>query len=306
MSEIRVFSPASVSNVTCGFDVLGFALEGLGDEVVVAESSTPGVQIKEIIGADLPLEPEKNTAGKAALSFLEKTGITTGIEITIYKNLPIGSGIGSSASSAAAAAYACNMLFDTPLDNDELLNVALDGEFVASGSYHGDNIAPALFGGFLLIRSLDPIDILSLDYPENLYCALLMPNQSVSTKEARGLLPKEYSLKTVVQQTANIASLVHALAHSDFDLLARSMKDYLAEPYRATLLPWYDSVCAAAKSEGAFGYGISGSGPAFFAFGDSQDHVNRLGKEMENALVKHGFTTNVYTSRVSETGAVEL
>ncbi len=269
------FAPASVSNVACGFDVLGFALDSeLGDRVSVQRCDRPGVRLLSISGdhGQLPVDPARNTAGVAARSMLERLVARgaappdVGIEIEIEKRMPISSGIGSSAASAAAAAAAVDALFGGSTPCGELLGCALDGEALASGSRHADNVAPALFGGLLAVRTLAPEpDLVRLPCPAWLSCALVLPEIAVSTCAARAALGERVALPVAVQQSANLAALVHALHTDDADLLGRALVDLIAEPCRKAAVPGFDAAMQAAREAGALGGSLSGSGPALFA-----------------------------------------
>jgi homoserine kinase len=309
-----------VSNVACGFDVLGFAIESeLGDRVCARRSSCEGVRITLVTGdlQALPRDAHRNTAGVAATSVLERArqlyGVAPpGVELEIHKHMPISSGIGSSAASAAAAAAAVNALLDRPLSRAEVLACALDGESVASGSRHADNVAPALFGGLVAVRSLDPEpDILDLPIPRWLSCALVLPELEVSTQAAREALGDHVRLADSVQQSANLAALVHALHTADSALLARSLVDCIAEPCRKAAVPGFDAALDAARSAGALGGSLSGSGPAIFALcreapGDESTSVAReVAQEMARALDRAGVESRSLAVRIAPRGALQ-
>ncbi len=302
--EIRVFAPATVSNIACGFDVMGFAIDMPGDELVLRVSERPGVRIMEITGENgkLTKDPALNTAGKPVLSIVKTQGIECGVEIEIHKKMPLGSGLGSSAASAVAATFAMNMLFDLRLSPRELLPFAIEGEMIASGSLHADNVAPALYGGFVLIRSYHPIDIIKLDVPENLHCTVIHPHIEISTKESRRLLPDQIPLTDAIRQWGNTAALVAGLLKSDFALIGRSLEDFVAEPVRSRLIPGFDRMKRAALDAGALGCSISGSGPSLFALSDSRDKADKIAKSMQMALNAHNLGSDLYVSAVNTLG----
>lgn len=304
MNEIRVFAPATVSNIACGFDIMGFAIDMPGDEVVLRMSDKPGVRIVKITGDDgrLTCDPEFNTGGKPVVSMVRAFGIDCGVEIEIHKQMPLGSGLGSSAASAVAAAFAMNKLFELNLSERELLPYALEGEMIASGSLHADNVAPALYGGFVLIRSYHPIDIIRLEVPGELFCSVIHPHMEISTKESRRLLPEQIPLSSAIRQWGNTAALVAGLLKGDFDLIGRSLEDVVAEPLRSRLIPGFASMKQAALDAGALGCSISGSGPSLFALSDSHDKADRISKAMQIALNEHGLGSDLYVSAVNSCG----
>lgn len=304
MNEIRVFAPATVSNIACGFDIMGFAIDMPGDEVVLRISEKPGVRIVKITGDDgrLTCDPEFNTGGKPVVSMVRAFGIDCGVEIEIHKQMPLGSGLGSSAASAVAAAFAMNKLFDLNLSEREMLPYALEGEMIASGSLHADNVAPALYGGFVLIRSYHPIDIIRLEVPGELFCSVIHPHMEISTKESRRLLPEQIPLSSAIRQWGNTAALVAGLLKGDFDLIGRSLEDVVAEPLRSRLIPGFAPMKQAALDAGALGCSISGSGPSLFALSDSRDKADRISKAMQIALNEHGLGSDLYVSAVNTRG----
>lgn len=305
---ITAFAPATVSNLNCGFDVLGFAIQKPGDEVTVSFNELGKVRIVDIQGdgGKLPMDATKNTATKAIISLLAHIGSEQGIDVSIHKKMPFGSGLGSSAASAVAGVVAANELLGKPLTKMELIPFALEGEFIASGSRHGDNAIPSLLGGITLIRSYTPLDVIQLPIPTNLHCTVIHPDVEILTKEARDILPKEVSLKDAIIQTGNIAGLTAALYQSDLALLGRSMVDKFAEPYRSTLIPEYQKVKSAALYGGALAFGISGSGPSMFAFSDSATKAQQIGVLMQKAVARKNITSTVYVSKVNKKGAVIL
>jgi homoserine kinase len=302
--EIRVFAPATVSNIACGFDIMGFAIDMPGDELVLRVSERPGVTITKISGDDgrLTYDVALNTAGKPVLSMVKAFGIECGVEIEIHKKMPLGSGLGSSAASAVAAAFAVNKLFDLNLSNLDILPFAIEGEMIASGSLHVDNVAPALYGGFVLIRSYNPIDIIKIDVPKNLYCTVIHPHIEISTKESRRLLPSEIPLSNAITQWGNTAALIAGLLKSDYNLIGRSLVDVVAEPIRSKLIPGFDDMKSAAIFAGALGCSISGSGPSLFALSDSREKAVLIAQSMQIELNNHNLASDLYVSQINNLG----
>ncbi len=303
---VTAFAPASVGNITVGFDVLGMAIANPGDEVTVQFNDRKEVRIVEITGdgGKLPLAAEKNTATVAIISLLQHLGSEQGMDVTIHKKMPFGSGLGSSSASAVAGAYAANELLGAPFTKNELITFALDGEAIASGGRHADNVAPCMLGGITLIRGYNPLDIITLPVPDNLHCSVIYPEIEILTKAAREILPKEVPMKDAISQIGNIAGFVSALYQNDLALLSRCMSDTLAEPYRATLLPDFEKVRNAALYGGALSFGISGSGPSMFAFSDSAAKAGQVGELMKKALDRQGVGNMVFVSKVNEKGVV--
>ncbi len=244
MESIKVFAPASVSNVGPGFDILGFALNEPGDEIILNKTSNGKLEIISITGDDdkLPYEIEKNTASVAIKSLMDKYEITQGISIEINKKMGLGSGLGSSAASAVAAVVAINKLLELKLEKKTLLEHALAGEFVASKAIHADNVGPSLFGGIILIRGYDPIDIIKVKAPKDLFCTIIYPDIEIKTSEARAILPNSIPLKDMISQTGNIASLIYGLSTSDYSLISRSLNDAVIEPVRSKLITGYNEI----------------------------------------------------------------
>jgi homoserine kinase len=306
---VKVFAPASVANVAVGFDILGFALEKPGDEIIARFSDEPGLRIARITGAPgkkLPYEIEKNTAGCAALRLLEHLGETRlGIELEIHKKMPFGSGLGSSAASAAGAVMAVNELLKRPLEKRELLPFAVAGEQVADGAYHADNVAPSLLGGIILVRSNTELDVHRLHTPPGLYAAVLYPHVEILTKDAREVLSDQLSLKQHIEQTGNLGGLIVGLFNSDFDLIRRSLNDVVIEPQRARLIPHFHAVKEAALDQGALGSSISGAGPSIFALCDNQLTAERAGQAMQQVFNQAGIASNLFISPINQEGAIK-
>ena len=308
MESIRVFAPASVANVSCGFDILGFALNSPGDEIILKKNKSGKVRIIEITGDDgkLPFEADRNSASAVIQNILEHFKLNLGIDITLHKKMPLGSGLGSSAASSVAAAYAINILLDGPLDTFEVLKFATYGEKVACGSDHADNVAPALFGGFVLIRSYDPLDVIKLPAPEELYAAVIHPQIEIKTKDARDILKKQIQLKNAIKQWGNVGGLISGLYTSDYELIGRSMEDHIIEPIRSILIPGYDAVKAAALDSGVLGCGISGSGPSVFALSKGKHVAEVAGQKMNEEFKKIGIESDIYVSKVNNKGPIVL
>ena len=298
--SIKVRAPATVANVSCGFDCLGYAISDPADIVTISKNNDQGIEIS-IFGMKaetIPKIAEKNTAGKAILSLLESLNIKQGFKVHIEKGIHPGSGLGSSAASAVGAVFGANILLDSPLVLEDLLIHCINGETVSSGIAHADNVAPALLGGFILVRSYDPLDILKLPIPENLLSNNVLPDYIVNTKDARDILPKDISLTSAVKQSGNLSGFIAGLYENDFALMGRSMVDLFAEPVRSSLIPGYDLVRQSAMDSGAIGCGISGSGPSVFALSDSFDKANSIGNAMMGSFKKAGLESKLFISPV--------
>ena len=265
MNEIKIFSPATVANVACGYDVLGFCLDAVGDEMLIRKVDKKGIRITKIEGFELPFKTELNVAGVSALAMYETLQPDCGFEIEIYKNIKPGSGIGSSAASAVGSVFGMNALLGSPYNKTELTQFAMKGEALASKCEHADNLAPALFGGFTLVKSLSPLEILEIPSPDNLYATIIHPQIEVKTADSRAILPKEVKLQEAIVQWANFGSLIHSLHTNNYQLMKRSLHDAIIEPHRSKLIPFYKEVKQAALNAGALGTNISGSGPSIFS-----------------------------------------
>lgn len=303
---VRVFAPASVANVGCGFDVFGFAINGPGDIIEAAVSDKPGVRILSIQGDDgkLPLEPKENTAGRAVLSMLKalNTGKRLGVDLKIIKKMPLGSGLGSSAASSAGAAFALNGLLGEPFDRRGLLPFAISGELAASGTPHADNVAASLLGGFILARRHDPPDVISLKTPPGLYTVVIHPHIQVKTKDTRKILRKDVTLAKAVKQWGNVGAMVAGLQNGDFELIARAMEDEIIEPIRSVLIPGYDRMKEAALKEGALGFSISGAGPSVFALCVNEKIAKNTGDAAQAVLSDYDLSSSVYISSINKKG----
>jgi homoserine kinase len=305
MSSATAFAPATISNVACGFDVLGFALHQPGDEVT-ARLTSAGVSIDEIVGDNgrLPRSAEKNTAGVAVMSLLKTLGETRGVALTIRKGLPLSSGLGGSAASAAAAVVAANAVLGANASRDQLLRAALDGERIGAGSSHADNIAPCICGGFVLVRTANPPDIVPLPVPPGLIAVVIHPDLEIETATARALLGTNVPLADAVQQWANLGAFVHSLHTNDFALMSRALVDTIAEPRRASLVPGLDTFKQAALDAGALGCSLSGSGPSLFALCVGDATAARVAAALDKAVRKQlGGDPQIYVAQVAERGA---
>jgi homoserine kinase len=301
-NEIKIFSPATVANVACGFDVLGFCLDNKGDKMVIRKVSEKGIKITHIEGYDLPFEADKNVAGVSALAMYEHANPDCGFEIEIYKNIKPGSGIGSSAASAVGSVFGMNELLGKPYNKTQLTYFAMKGEALASKSEHADNLAPAIFGGFTLVKSTLPLDILQIPAPSELYATLIHPQIEIKTSDARKILPKQVSLKDATTQWANVGSLIHALHTSDYKLIHRSLQDIIVEPHRKQLIPYFDDVKFAALEAGALGCAISGSGPSIFALSQGKETALKVENAMHMVYLKTSIEFNTFVSDINIQG----
>lgn len=303
--EIKVFAPATVSNVGCGFDIMGFAINKLGDEVKIKLTSRPEIVIKSIKGDGnrLPLDPRKNTVSIAVSAMRKHLKQKDGIEINLYKKMPLGSGLGSSAASAVAGVFALNALLDNPLSNEDLLAFALEGEKITSGGIpHADNVAPCLYGGFVIVRSCNPLDVIKIPTPKKLYTTIIYPHVEVITADARRMLKKHIPLKKAVVQWGNVAGLVAGLMSENYNLIARSLHDEIIEPVRAKLIPGFHKMKETALNSGALGCSISGSGPSIFALSISKEIAEKVARSMKKVLGGMNVECSVYVSKINSRG----
>jgi len=303
--SIQVFAPATVANVVCGFDVLGFAVNEPGDEVIMRVTQKPGITISKITGDNgrLPLDPEKNTVSVSVQHYLKSVDRTDiGLDIELHKKMPIGSGLGSSSASTVAGLFAIKTLLCDAADPATLLPFAMKGEEMACGHGHADNVAPALLGGFVLIRSYEPLEVVRLPHPAGLYCAIVFPDVDVPTREARQIIRNKILMKDAVTQWGNIAGLVSGLFMGDIDLMGRSMKDILIEPVRSMLIPDFYRMREIAMELGAVSFGISGSGPSVFAFTKDKETANSITKQLQQHLTGIKIGSNTYVSTINDHG----
>lgn len=302
--KIKVFAPATVANVACGFDVLGFAIDRPGDELIMEITAEKGVVIEDIEGDGgvLPRDPLKNSATVAILDYLDYIGADFGCKVRIKKMMPSGSGLGSSAASAVAGVYAINMLCNERLTKQEMLPFLLNAEKAACDAAIADNVAASLFGGFILVRSYEPLDVIQIPVPEELWCAVINPDVIVLTKDAREILPKDIPLSISLRQSANVGGMIAGLLRGDYDLIGRSLVDYIAEPYRSRLIPGFYEMKHAAISAGALGGSISGSGPSVFALCKGKETAYRAGAAMKAVMDELKIGAEVYVSKVNALG----
>lgn len=299
--SVSVLSPATVANVVCGFDILGFALNNPNDVFTISLSDEKGVTIINDDEYDLPLDPVKNVSGAALLALLGEAPDVKGLTLISKKQIKPGSGIGSSAASAAGAVVAANYLLDSRFSKEDLVRFAMFGEKVASGVKHADNIAPAIYGGVTLIRSIFPLDIISLDAPE-LHVTVVHPQIEVRTADARQILKQRVLLKDAIKQWGNIAGLVAGLLQHDYTLIGRSLEDVIIEPVRSILIPGFDEVKKKCKEAGALGGGISGSGPSIFMLSESKSRALEIETVMKGIYEKIGLAYHTHVTTINREG----
>ncbi|REE01056.1 homoserine kinase [Marinoscillum furvescens] len=306
MKSVKIFSPASVANVGPGYDTFGFAIDGLGDVITLTARDDEQLHILPAEGADLPTDPKNNVATVAIQALLDHLGSKQGMDIHIKKLFKPGSGLGSSASSASGAVFAANELLGRPLAVEALLPFALEGEALASKSYHADNVAPALLGGFQAVRSYDPLELFCIPTPENLSVLIIFPDVQVKTAEAKGLVPKELSVAEAREQWGNIGALIHAMHTSDYDLMRSAITDRIAEPVRKKLIPAYDTVKKAVMEKGAVGFNISGSGPSMFALFKNAEDAQGCQSSIKEIYEKQDLNVLLHLSQINPTGCKVL
>ena len=302
MNSIKVFSPATVSNVCCGFDVLGFSIEGLGDEIIIHRSDLNCVRIKMINGYNVPVEAKENTATVAARALLDYLNINHGFELEINKNIKPGSGIGSSAACAVGAVYGINKLLGSPLKKEELLKFAMQGEFISSKTAPADNVASALFGGLILVNNQEEYKAIKLPVPETLYAVVHHPLIEIKTSDSRGVLPKKVDLNTASNQLASMGGFVHSLHTADFDLMRIILKDYLVEKYRSEYVPLFNEIKKTAESFNVICCSISGSGPSVFSLVDNYGEAKKIRFACDNLYLKNNIKFNSYISGLNSDG----
>lgn len=302
MDRIKLFAPATVANLSCGFDVLGCCLDGVGDEMIISKNSEQKLRITKITGQDLPLEVNANVAGVSAKALLAELGEKQGFDIEIKKNIKAGSGIGSSAASATGAVFGINKLLGEPFSTNELIKFAMEGERLASGNAHADNVAPALLGGFSLVKSYEPLEILSLPSLPELRMLILHPLIELKTKDSRSIIKQNVELKKAISQWGNLAALVSALYTQDYDLLGRSLKDEIIEPVRSILIPYFDDLKALASANGALGFGISGSGPSVFALCKGDSVAEKVKAEFQEFYQDKNIDFDLHLSKINSEG----
>lgn len=301
MDEVRVIAPATVSNVVCGFDCLGFALEEPFDEITIRKIDERAVRIIHHDDFDLPTDPTKNVAGVALLTLMDVAEIYHGFEVEITKHIRPGSGIGSSSASSCGAVVAANRLLGDRFSKVELVELAMAGEMLASGSRHADNLAPCIYGGFTLVRSTEPLDIVELNFPP-LFATVIHPQIEIKTSEARAILPRMVPLADAARNWSNLGALVAALAKGDHDLISRSLEDTIVEPVRKALISKFDEVKIASLAARALGGGISGSGPSIFMLSETKETAASVKHAMTAIYSQTGIDFNIYVSRIHTEG----
>lgn len=309
MEEIKVFAPATIANIAIGYDILGLALEHPGDEIIARKSNhTKGVSIVKIIndGNKLPTDPIKNTAsvaGQAVLNALNASDI--GIEFEIHKKMPIGSGIGSSAASAVAGAFAVNQLMGAPFTKKELLPFAVKGEKTADGAFHADNVAPSLLGGIVLVKNDASLFHVDLPIPKNLFVSLICPSIEILTKNAREIIDPTIPTDLFIKQTFNVAGFISSLYTSDFKLMKECLQDHIIEPQRAYLIPHFKLIKEAALNQNAIGCSISGAGPSIFALSKSREDAENITDAMASVLQKSNISCTKLVSAINPEGVFQ-
>lgn len=302
MKEIKIFAPATVANLSCGFDVLGCCLDNVGDEMIIRENNLKEIRITRIEGQELPMETEKNVAGVSALALLQELKCDQGFDIEIVKNIKAGSGIGSSAASSAGTVFALNKLLGEPFSVQELIPFAMEGERLASGNAHADNVAPALLGGFTLVKSYDPLEVIKLPSLQELRMVVLHPLIELKTKDSRSIIKQSVPLKNAISQWGNLAALVSALYTEDYQLLGRSLKDGIVEPVRSILIPFFYELKKIAMENGALGFGISGSGPSVYAMCKGEEAAIKVKSSMQEFYCKKEIDFDLYLSKINTDG----
>lgn len=304
---LKVFAPASVANVAIGYDILGFAIDEPGDEVIISHGTKKGLHISKITGCQkkLPLDINKNCAGYAAYKLLEYLGETERpLEIELHKKMGLGTGMGSSAASSVAGVMAVNEFLGNPLTKRELLHYAVLGEQLADGAYHADNVAPSLLGGVVLIRDNDSLDVHKIHVPKGIYITMIHPNIEILTRDSRAVLSDQVSLKQMIAQTGNIAGFIIGMNNSDFDLIQRSLTDHVIEPQRAQLIPQFYTLKEMALTEGALGFSISGAGPSMFAFCNNSLIAENIMLKTKEIYSTAKIKCNVFVTKINNEGAI--
>ncbi len=301
MQSIKVKSPATLSNLCCGFDILGMALNEPYDIIELIKKEETGIRIQHLDAYNLPLDPQQNIAGVALQAMMTALDYKQGFDLIIEKKIKPGSGIGSSAASAAGIVVAANELLGKPFNKQQLISFAMEGEVLASGSRHADNLAPCIYGGLVLIRDTPTLDIIELKTPP-LFITIVHPQIEIKTSYAREILPKEILLKSAVIQWANVAGLVAGFLHADYKLISRSLQDVIVEPVRSKLIPGFNEVKHNCMNAGALGGGISGSGPSLFMLSENESTAILVENEMKAVYDKLGIDYKTYISTVAQHG----
>ncbi|MDE3184659.1 MAG: homoserine kinase [Bacteroidota bacterium] len=301
MKKIKVLAPATIANLVCGFDILGMALKAPFDEMTLSLTDEPGIVIKHTDEYNLPEEPEKNVSGAALLALMEEFKKPVGFHLTIHKHIKPGSGLGSSAASSAGAVVAANHLLGNIFSNEDLVRFAMNGEKIAGGVKHADNVSPCIYGGVTLIRSIFPLDIIPLNVPD-LFITIVHPQIEVRTSDSRQILRKEVQLKNAIKQWGNIGGLIMGFMKNDFDLIGRSMEDVIIEPVRSILIPGFDEVKLKCKEAGSIGGGISGSGPSIFMLSKDEETANKIEGIMKDIYEKIEVDYKTYVTAINTEG----
>lgn len=302
MDSIKIFSPATVANVGCGFDVLGLCLDKVGDQMVIRKTLRKGIFITKIEGFELPYAVHENVAGVSALAMYNELNVDFGFEIEIYKQIKPGSGIGSSAASAAGSVFGMNYLLDNVFDKIDLIKFAMNGEAVASKSEHADNIAPAILGGFTLVKQNNPLEVIQLPTPKALHAVIVHPQIEIKTADSRAVLPKTVALSDAITQWSNVGSLVHALHTSDYNLIGKSLKDVVIEPHRSKLIPNFNSLRKISLESGALGCSISGSGPSLFSLCEGLENAKKVEANQRGFMTNTGIPFETHISKINTEG----
>lgn len=302
MDKIKVFSPGSITNLSCGYDILGVCLNNRGDEITVTKTENKGIIIKSNDNYNISNDINKNVAGIAAQALLKKTSTEFGFEIEIKKGIKPGSGIDSSAASSAGTVFAINQLLDSPFSQLDLIKFSMEGEKFVSDSYHADNVAPIILGGITLVRSISEIDVIKLPTPKSLEVIIIRPNIEIKTSDSRKVLRKKIKIEEMVQQSANLGSFVSSLYNEDFNLMSRSIVDIIAEPNRRILIPEFDNIIKLSKINGAIAAGISGSGPSIFSLSKDTIISEKILKATTDHYNKLGISYDGFISKINTTG----
>tara|TARA_B100000242_G_scaffold124898_1_gene87982 strand:- start:107 stop:1036 length:930 start_codon:yes stop_codon:yes gene_type:complete len=302
MNGVRLFSPATISNLSCGFDVLGLCLETIGDYMEITKSKKKGIYITSIIGEKVPYDVKKNVAGVASEALIDSLNPDFGFEIKIDKKIKPGSGIGSSAASSVGAVVGINYLLGNPFKPEELIPYALEGEKLACGSEHADNVAPAILGGITLVRSTKPIDIIKLPIPKNLKAVIIHPKIEIKTADARKVLDKSIPLEKASQYWANLGAFVSSLYENNYELMKKSIVDNIIEPKRSQLIPMFDSLKQIANDNDSIGCGISGSGPSVFSLANGLKTAKIINNSFKKIYKETGIPFETYVSDINKSG----
>jgi len=301
MKEVKVFAPATIANLVCGFDILGMAINSPFDEMTLSLSDEPGICIKHTDEYNLPEATEKNVAGVSLQALMDDYKKPVGFNLTIHKNIKPGSGLGSSAASAAGAVVAANHLLGNIFSKEDLVRFAMNGEKLAGGVKHADNVSPCIYGGVTLVRSIFPLDIIPLNSPD-LFVTIVHPQIEVRTSDSRQILRKEVLLKDAIKQWGNIGGLITGFMKNDCELIGRSLEDVIVEPVRSILIPGFDEVKSKCKNAGALGGGISGSGPSIFMLSKEEETADKVEAIMKEIYEKIGVDYKTYVTQINPDG----